>query len=466
VTIAVLFLALCSAQAQSRFDPPFVFGLATAPGHSEDHLEDVWMDWGRQGGIAAFKNQAQPERRLDFWSHPEVELDLAAGTGIDVYRLGIDWGRVEPRPHQFDAKALARYRRLLGLVKARRMRVMLTLMHHSVPKWAQQRGGWLSDEVKADFEEFARRAIDELGPDVDYWITFNEANVFAPLAYANGLWPPGEKRSIASLAALGPLRGEVLRAEDRMSDAHNDVYDWAHRAHPGIKIGIAHNMAHYTGRAALDRLLARATAALMNWRFPERVRGRTDFFGMNYYGAEWIKNGRLDIDPAEEYSEAGRAIDPAGLYSLLKEAHARFPGQPILITENGIADSTDVLRPAYLLEHLAAVAKARAEGVPVAGYFFWTLSDNMEWSDGYCPKFGLVAVDRKNGLRRTPRGSYSLYKKIIATREVTPEMRRDAWAAVAAHAGRPRPFCRAADAVTALDAPAERSFSSKDWRFR
>ena len=187
---------------------------------------------------------------------------------------------------------------------------------------------------------------------------------------------------------------------------------------------------------------------------------------MNYYGAEWIKDGRLDLDPEEEYSEAGRAIYPAGLYSLLKEIHRRFPEPPIVITENGIADSTDVLRPAYLLEHLAAVARARAEGVPVAGYVVWTLSDNMEWSDGYCPKFGLVAVDRKADLRRTPRPSYALYKTIVATRSVTDDMRRSAWADVAANAGKPRPFCRAADAVTALDAPAARPFSSKDWRLR
>jgi beta-glucosidase/6-phospho-beta-glucosidase/beta-galactosidase len=467
VAIALLLLlGLAPARAQARFDPPFFFGLATAPGHSEDGLDDVWLDWGRQGRIAAFRNQAQPERRLDFWSHPEVELDLAAGTGIQVYRFGVDWGRLEPRPHEFDATAVARYHRLLRLVKARRMKVMLTLMHHSVPKWAQERGGWLSDGMKDDFEEFARRAIDEFGPDVDYWVTFNEANVFAPLAYTNGLWPPGGRRSFSSLFALGPFRGETVRAMDRMSDAHNELYDWAHRKYPGIRLGIAHNMAYYTGRTAFGRLAARATGALMNWRFPERIRGRMDFFGMNYYGAEWIKNGRLDIDPAEEYSEAGRAVYPAGLYALLEEIRTRFAGVPIIVTENGVADSTDLLRPAYLLEHLAAVARARADGVPVSGYFFWTLSDNLEWSDGYCPKFGLVAVDRAHGLRRLPRASYFLYKKIVASREITAEMRRAAWDVVAAHAGKPRPFCRAADAVTALDVPAERAFSSNDWRFR
>jgi beta-glucosidase/6-phospho-beta-glucosidase/beta-galactosidase len=462
----LLLLASPLVHAQARFDPPFFFGLATAPGHSEDHLEDIWLDWGRQDRIAGFRSAAAPERRLDFWTHPEVDLDLAAGTGVQIFRLGVDWGRVEPRPHEFDATAIARYRRLLRLVKARKMRVMLTLMHHSVPKWAQERGGWLHDEMKDDYLEFARRMIDEYAPDVDYWITFNEANVFAPLAYTDGMWPPGEKRPLTSLAAFGPWRGETVRAMDRMSDAHDELYDWAHARRTGIKLGIAQNMAFYTSRTTLGRFEAWATATLMNWRFPERIRGKADFFGMNYYGAEWIKDGRLDLDPDEEYSDSGRAIDPKGLYVLLKEAHRRFPDLPIVVTENGIADSTDVLRPAYLLEHLSALARARANGVPVAGYIFWTLSDNLEWADGYCPKFGLVAVDRAHDLRRTPRASYFLYKEIVATREITADMRRRAWDAVASSAGRDRPFCRAADAVAALAQPRTRPFSAKDWRFR
>ena len=243
----LLLLALSPAWGQDRFEAPFFFGLASAPGQSEDALPDIWRDWADQGKVAAYKNQAVPERRLEFWTKPEVELD-------------------------------------------------------------------------------------------------------------------------------------------------------------------------------------------MNWRFPERIRGRVDFFGMNYYGAEWIRGGRLVLEPDEEYSEAGRAVSPTGLYTMLKEVHRRFPDLPIIITENGIADATDILRPAYLLEHLAAVAQARREGVPVSGYIFWTLSDNLEWGDGYCPKFGLVAVDRAHGLKRIPRPSYDLFRRIAATREITSAMRDEAWVSVAAHA--------------------------------
>jgi galactolipid galactosyltransferase len=467
--LALLVLAALvpvPAAAQASFPPPFFFGLATAPAQSEDRLDDIWLAWAKRGKVAAFANQAVPEKRLEFWTHPEVELDLAARTGISVYRLGVDWGRVEPRPGVFDEKAIERYRAILRMIRARHMKVMLTLMHHSVPKWAQARGGWLDDAMVGDYLVFAERMIEEYRGQVSWWVTFNEPNVFASLAYGAGLWPPGKPDSPLSLLAAGPLRGAAVKALDRMAAAHDALYLWAHRKDLGVRIGIAENMAVYAGRSRLDRLEALYPDRLLNWRFPERVRGRLDFFGVNYYGAEWIHDGHLVLDPREEYSESGRAIDPNGLLTILTEVHARFPRPPIVITENGIADATDVLRPAYLIEHLQAVAAARAAGIPVEGYVWWTLSDNWEWSDGYCPKFGLAAVDRARGLRRIPRPSYFLFRRIVRTRRITAAMRAKAWALVAAHFGRKRPFCRAADAVTALDVPRERRFVRKDWRFR
>jgi beta-glucosidase/6-phospho-beta-glucosidase/beta-galactosidase len=383
-----------------------------------------------------------------------------------VYRLGIDWGRVEPRPGEFDQKALARYRDLLKMIRARNMKVMLTLMHHSVPKWVQANGGWNADRTVDDFFAFARRVIDQDADLVDYWITFNEPNVFAALAYSGGLWPPGEVKPLWSLFAIGPLRGDSVTAMDRMSDAHARVFDWSHGTHPGIKIGFAQNMALYDGKTLIGKAEAAAVSSLMNWRFPSRAIGRMDFFGINYYGSEWIRRGKLDLDPDEEYSEAGRAVRPWGLYALLKEIAARFPGTPIVVTENGIADSTDALRPAYLLEHLAAVDRARREGAPVVGFVWWTMSDNWEWSDGYCPKFGLVAVDRDHGLKRIPRPSYDLFRRVATGRVVDQRMRDEAWTLVSAAVGKPRPFCRADDATTALPVPTERPFSATDWRFR
>lgn len=455
----ILFMSLI-LPAFSGFPSDFVFGVANAPGQVEDKLDDIWLQWARSGNIRGWKDN--PERRLEFWSAPEREIELAKNLGVGSFRLGVDWGRVMPAKGKFDEAAIKRYREIFKLIKLSKMKILLTLWHHSVPKWVQDQGGWHSEETKKDFVQFSERMLKEYKDEVDLWVTFNEANVFVTMAYSVGIWPPGEKSGPLSLLALGPIRGSSIRALDHMAEAHNTVYDLAHSLKSDIKIGLAHNMAWYTGKHWIDRQKAAYVSEVMNWRFPSMT--KMDFFGFNYYGAEWLKGTRVDIDPEEEYSEAGRAISVEGLAHLLREIHARYPKLPIYITENGIADALDVLRPAYLLEHLAVVESAIRSGIPVKGYYVWSLTDNLEWSDGYCPKFGLVAVDRRT-LERTPRQSYSIFQKVIKENSVSSELRKFAWEKVLSHQGKERPFCRHEDGITAYDDPKPRKFSRKDWRF-
>jgi beta-glucosidase/6-phospho-beta-glucosidase/beta-galactosidase len=440
-----------------NFDQKFLFGIASAPGHAEDQLDDIWKDWAQAGKIKAFSNADQPLERLQFWSHPEIELDLAEKTGIQIYRMGVDWGRIQPAPDQFDEQAIRHYHEIFNEVKKRKMKLMLTLMHHSVPKWAQSNHGWKNSELKHHFKFFAERMIKEFHSDIDYWITFNEANIFVSLAYAVGLWPPGDQDVPWGLLSFGPLKGSAVKAMDVMAEAHNEVYDWAHKQYPQIKIGIAHNLAYYTTKSFIGRVGVWFMNAMMNWYFPHRIENHMDFFGFNYYGAEWINGVLTDVnDPDEEYSEAGRAIYPEGLRYFLRKISQDYPGLPIFITENGIADSTDILRPSYLVEHLKVVQEESSKGVPVIGYIFWTLSDNLEWADGYCPKFGLVEVDRRNGLKRTPRPSYYLYSDIVKNKKITMAQTASARDLVIQSKGKARPFCRSQDGVTPLDQPVYR----------
>ena len=299
---------------------------------------------------------------------------------------------------------------------------------------------------------------------MDWWITFNEANVFVINSYVSGLWPPGKQGGVLSLLALGSIRGEAIRALDLMADAHNEIYEWAHAQSPKVKVGVAHNMAHYTARGFIDGISAWFANRTMNWRFPSRIEGKMDFFGFNYYGAEWLKGSGVDIDPAEEYSDAGRAIDVNGLYFLLHEIHRKFPKLEIIITENGIADEGDGIRGAYLVEHLLAVGQAIKDKVPVTGYYYWTLTDNLEWSDGYCPKFGIVGVDRATFGRKT-RPSFELFQKIISRHSISEELRILEWAKVIAGQNKDRAFCRGADGITAFDQSVPKKLTSKDWRF-
>lgn len=465
-TLFLLTLLTFSLQLRAiTFPTYFVFGVANAPGQVEDELEDIWLAWAKQGKVRSWQVTPHPEKRLEFWSKPDIEIGLAKNLGVQSFRMGIDWGRVMPSPGKFDEAAITRYREIVNKVRAANMRIMMTLWHHSVPVWVQESNGWHNDENKKAFIRFSQRMMKEFHHDVEWWITFNEANVFATMAYTVGIWPPGEKHSPLALAAIGPFRGSSVEAMDRMADAHNEIYSWAHKQFPEIKVGLAHNMANYRGKSFIDKIKAYFVNDLMNWRFPERVRGHMDFFGFNYYGAEWLKGSQVDIDPEEEYSEAGRAIDVNGLYEILKSVDEKFKGLPIIITENGVADANDSIRSAYLIEHLHAVHKAISENIPVQGYYVWSLTDNLEWSDGYCPKFGLVGVNRET-MERLPRPSYHTFRDIISTHEITNSQREIAWNQVLSLQGKNHPFCRDEDGITAFDTPRTKKYSTKDWRFK
>ena len=438
-----------------NFSPDFMFGIANAPGHVEDQLDDIWMDFGRDGNIKAFLNQGIPEERLRFWTQPEIEIDLAHELGVQVFRLGVDWGRIHTSAGTFDEAAITRYKEIIKMIRDRKMKVMLTLFHFTVPKWIQAEGGWTNCETKNHFVDFSKKIMTDFDGMVDFWITFNEPQIFATMAYTFGFFPPGIKGS--AMTAISSLK-EMIRA-------HKDIYTWAHKTLNFPVIGIAQHMGHHTGRGLINKTLSLFTGQFMNWYFPNRIKGFMDYFGFNYYGAEWIKGAAISIDSEQEYSEAGRAINPKGLYLISKKIKKRFGDLPQFITENGVADATDYIRPSYLIEHLRVVNQLVSEKINILGYIHWTISDNMEWSDGYCPKFGLVSVDRNNNLQRIKRPSFYLYQKIIRDREITIETQDSAWNLLQSHVGENRPFCRSDDGKTGLDVPSERVIKALDWRF-
>jgi len=289
---------------------------------------------------------------------------------------------------------------------------------------------------------------------VDFWITLNEPVPWSFLSYCQGVFPPGKKGTFLA----------HLKSLSHMGEAHNRFYQFAHQHHPNINIGIAHNMAHYVGRGLHNRILSSVTDYFAHWFFLKKIHHSMDYFGINYYGSEWMTlRGPAQYDDLE-YSEAGRAVHPLGLLQLLRKIHRKFPQLPIYVTENGVADTHDWLRPAYLVEHLAALHRGIAEGLPIKGYVHWTLTDNFEWSDGYGPKFGLVAVDRHADLKRLKRPSFELYQRIIKQAGFQKTERDATWQAYRSHDGRPRPYWRSPNNVSGLDDPRERKMTYHEWR--
>ena len=463
------------------FPKSFYFGLANAPAHVEDQLNDSWLKFAEEGHVASFKNQNQPEYRNGFWSHPNQELDIAKESGATVFRMGVDWGRLVPseqrNSYHLEKDVVKHYRWIISLARERGLKVMLTLFHHSVPLWLQEQGGWKNEKTRLEFLKFAEACAASFKDLVDDWIPFNEPSVFVGLTYVGGLFPPGKDYNPFGVLSLGPIKGVFDSTQARMVAAHREVYDAIHRIDKigePTRVGLAHNLALYTPTSRFDRFVASTMTQKMNLEFPKLVFDKLDFLGINYYGEEHVSGASVSLNQRFEYSDSGRGINPKGMYTLSKDLWTRISllrfrngiKKPlsVVFTENGISDASDKLRPAYITEHLWAVSRLLQDSVPVEGYIFWTTADNWEWADGYCPRFGLYRIERlANQLVWTPRYSYFLFQKIVSERMLTRNLRDEAWQKV--EPGSQRFFCRGANGRQSLDVPVTRPISFFDWRY-
>ncbi|XP_077217745.1 glycosyl hydrolase superfamily protein isoform X2 [Tasmannia lanceolata] len=524
-------LALFNIDPTNEEENQFFFGLATAPAHVEDRLNDAWLQFAEEPphadaeptqnelektnkkkplkvameamirgfekysdveeepattvesnpNVSAWHNVPHPEERLRFWSDPDIELKLAKDTGITVFRMGVDWTRIMPEEpvnginETANYAAIERYKWIIQRVRSYGMKVMLTLFHHSLPPWAGEYGGWKMEKTVDYFMDFTRLVVDSVSDLVDYWVIFNEPHIFCMLTYCAGAWPGGNPDMLEVATSTLPT-GVFNQAMHWMAVAHSKAYDYIHEQSTISKasVGVAHHVSFMRPYGLFDVAAVTLASSLTLFPYVDSICDKLDFIGINYYGQEVVSGAGLKLVENDEYSESGRAIYPDGLYRVLLQFHERYKHLkvPFIITENGVSDRTDFIRRPYLLEHLLAVYAAMKLGVPVLGYLFWTTSDNWEWADGYGPKFGLVAVDRANGLARIPRPSYYLFSKVVTTGKVTKQDRTRAWNELqrAAKERKTRPFYRSVNKhgfmyAGGLDEPVWRPFIERDWRF-
>ena len=434
-----------------QFPKEFFFGVSNAANQVEDNLHDTWLTFASDGNVRCFEKVPHNQDRIRFWSNPDIELNLAQELGVDVFRLSLAWERLVPIPGSWNQEAADHYRNILLSIKKRGMKVMLTLFHHAIPAWMQNENGWTNSKSIDHFTFYANKSLEQFGDCVDYWITLNEPVPWSFLTYTEGLFPPGKS---------GSWRCH-FKALKNMSKAHNYFYEHVNSSTP---VGIAHHMGLHTGRGPLNKVISKFSDYLTHWSFLNLIKDNMDFFGINYYGAEWMTLSGPAQYPDLDFSDAGRAIHPEGLLILLRKIKKKFLNMPIIITENGVGDGTDKVRPAYLTQHLLAVHLAINEGIQVKGYVHWTLSDNMEWTDGYGPKFGLVEVDREADLKRIPRKSFQIYKEIIKNRGISNRTLQDCWQIYEDVKGEPRPYWRSQNGKNGLDQPHMRMTPNHDWR--
>lgn len=466
-----------TASSPRVFSDDFVWGSATASYQIEGGAAEggrtpsIWDTFSHTPGKVEGGDTG--DVAIDHYHRWREDIETIKEMGLDAYRFSISWSRVQPGGSgEFNEEGIRFYSELLDALVAAGVKPVATLYHWDLPQELEDEGGWANRNTSYAFAEYAARMAAEFGDRVHTWSTLNEPFCTAYLGYASGVHAPGRTEPAAALAACHHLNlahglatrairaavGEdavvsvtlnfhVIRPDNPESAADRDavrqIDALANRVFLGPMLS-----GHY------DEDLIHDTRDVTDWSFvlpgdTQLIHQRIDVLGVNYYttfrvkkylgtgersrndghgesaASPWVGVTDIDfVDQGAPYTSMGWSIFPDGLTELLVSLSERYPGQALMVTENGAAFpdvvSEDGLvhdpeRVAYYRDHIAAIADAIDAGADVRGYFAWSLFDNFEWAFGYNMRFGILRVDYDT-LERTWKDSGRWYQQLIATR--------------------------------------------------
>jgi beta-glucosidase len=390
----------------------------------------------------------------DHYRRYEDDVALMAELGIGAYRFSVAWPRIQPDGSgPADRRGLDHYRRLVEALHRHGIVPVLTLYHWDLPQTLEDAGGWANRDTAERFAEYAEIVHRALGDSVALWITLNEPWVAAWIGYGTGIHAPGRTDDGLALAATHHLllahglAREAMRSRAEVGITLN-LQPTRAASEDSRDVRAAHLVELHTNALFLDPLFGRGYPPELLERYRratdpsfvhdgdlEIVARPVDFLGVNFYRPLTVTGeprsddrselpGHLGawtvVPPGVEVTEMGWPIEPEGLTELLVGLHREYAPARIFVTENGAAfddrvDETgrvaDPARISFLRSHLAAAGAAIQAGVPLDGFFVWSLLDNFEWAEGYSKRFGLVHVDFET-LRRTPKESAWWYRGV------------------------------------------------------
>ncbi|WP_225726097.1 MULTISPECIES: family 1 glycosylhydrolase [unclassified Nocardia] len=364
----------------------FLWGVAASGFQTEGHAPDSnWTRYIASGAADDYRDS------VDFMTRYRADIDLAARLGVQVYRISVEWARVQPHPVDWDEAAFRFYDEVIAAIVAAGMRPMLTLDHWVYPGWAWDRGGWRNQGMVEDWLVNARKVVNRYAARDPLWVTFNE-----PVAY------------IGTELRIGGISGNEAPAMlDRIAQAHNEIYDTIHSNQPAAMV--TSNIGYVAG-----------AETQVNQPLVDRISAKLDFIGVDYYFAP-----QSESDHAVQGGVAGvpmweLPLQPQGIYYALRHYAHLFPGRPLYVVENGMPTENGkpradgYTRSDHLRDTVYWLQRAVAEGMHVIGYNYWSLTDNYEWGS-YAPRFGLYTVDVLNdpALARNPTDAVAAYARLI-----------------------------------------------------
>ena len=420
-----------------HFGADFLWGASTSAYQVEGDCPNCnWAEFERTvdaRGRSPIAHGERCGRAADFWNRYDEDIRLMKALHLNAFRFSVEWSKVEPAEGVFVDSVLEHYAGLVRDLRANGIEPFVTLHHFTDPIWFDRRGGFERDDAPEIFARFADTVVRRIGAGVRFWSTINEPNVYAVEGYYRGTFPPGvhdPARAIAVMRNLLRTHTACYRTIKSIApDAQvgllvsvfvMDPPDWwniadvllAHYLNNAFSVSLVDYLA--TGR--LDLTLP----GIGSEHFESGAPGAFDFIGLNYYTRlkfhlDLSRDDRLaqvQTVPREKLTDKGWEVYPEGLYRTLRMISARTP-KPIYITENGIADDSDLKRPGFIEDHILVANRAVRDGINLKGYFYWSLIDNFEWVDGFDVRFGLYAVDYATEQRTLRKGSLR-YLEIIS----------------------------------------------------
>ena len=421
-----------------KFAPGFLIGAATAAHQVEGN--NVNSDYWLQEHMPHSSFTEPSGDACDHYHRYEEDIRLLAEAGLNAYRFSVEWARIEPEEGRFDEAGIAHYKDVIACCKKHGVEPVVTLMHFTSPAWLIRKGGWEAESTVEDFRRYAAFVAERLGTELKYICTINEANMglqlaaiekrfrlmaeqaakkatsgaraaestvqvgmnfekmmenmkFAAMENAQAFGTPQPQIFVSSRTAHGDEL--VMRAHQAAKEAVKAVC-------PQVKVGLTLSLHDLQALPGGESFAAAAWEEEFAHYLPY-IRD-DDFLGVqNYTRTLYGPQGQLPAPEGAELTQMDYEFYPQGLEHVIRKVAEGFHGE-LMVTENGVATADDSRRVAFIDAALAGVRNCLADGLPLKGYFYWSLLDNFEWQKGFAMQFGLIAVDRA-AQKRTPKAS-------------------------------------------------------------
>jgi beta-glucosidase len=442
------------ANKRILFPKGFIWGAATA----SYQIEGAWQEDGKGENIwdrfshtpGKIETGETGDIACDHYHRWRDDIDLMKEIGLHAYRFSLSWARLLPEGRgKINQAGIDFYDQFVDSLLENNIEPYITLYHWDLPQSLQDQGGWVVRSTTEAFSEFADLVTRQLGDRVKHWMTLNEPYVSAYIGYYEGRHAPGHTDI-----------DEMLAASHHLLLGHGLALPIIRDNVPDAEVGIVLNLSGQTpaSHSMADRAATYRADGIVNRWYLDPIAGRgypkdiveffnrpmdfihdgdlqliaqpIDFLGINNYFREVVRSSEIPdeendehtVYPAKLKTEMGWEVYPPAIFDLLGRIHFDYQFPALYITENGAAfadvleengEIKDTTRIEYLAGYLSSIARAIDAGVPIKGYFVWSLMDNFEWAHGFSKRFGLIYVDfetQKRILKESARWFQELIK--------------------------------------------------------